>query len=223
MGAETARAEFPADSRAWRPQTAYQGRFRPGIVDPLLEPRWDGTRVLAYFVEAADADEWGTVDVLDARGQDAAHTAPRALDELRRSIAASAAILDGIITDQAIVGGEGVAPIFVAPSPLRRLFNRGREGGRRTPREPAFVALDLLSIDGQVLLDVPLLERKRLLEGALRESELVRLTPWARPPRRSWFATWRAAGFREMVIKGANSHYVPGQRSLEWAIVNRMP
>ena len=38
----------------------------------------------------------------------------------------------------------------------------------------AFVATDLLWLDGESLLDVPLLERRRLLEGVLDQSYLVR-------------------------------------------------
>ena len=225
------RTDIPMDPREWRPQRAYKGRFRPAVVDPILEPRWDGVRVIAHFAQGGDVDEWGTVEVLDDRGQDAIPAAARAFEVLRRSVAAQDAVIDGVITTQATAGGEGVATVFVPASPLRRLLTRvhpdvdvaARKGAGPAAGEPAFVALDLLSIDGQPLLEVPLLERKRLLDGALRESELVRVTPWARPPTRGWFTTWRAAGFRGMVLKGANSRYVPGKESYEWTIVDRMP
>jgi ATP-dependent DNA ligase len=229
MGVERPRADIPEDPRAWRPQTAYRGRFRPAVHDPIYEPLWRGTRVLAFYVEGPDTSEWGTVEVCDAGGHDAGSLAPVALDMLRRSIDASEVLLDGIITRQSMDTGEGVAPVYMAPSPLRRLVSRVRSDivvERRlagAQREPGFVALDLLSIDGQHLLDVPLLERKRLLEGVIRETELVRLSPWVRPPVRNWFVTWRAAGFRGMMVKGANSRYVPGKESYEWTIVERMP
>ena len=56
----------------------------------------------------------------------------------------------------------------------------------------AFVAIDLLSIDDQSLLDVPLLERKRLLEAAIGEDELVRRTMMVRPPVEAWLGQWKA-------------------------------
>jgi ATP-dependent DNA ligase len=230
MGADEIRDEPAADPRTWRPQTAYRGRSRPKIEDPILEPLWSGVRVLAHYVELPDASEWGRLAVRDAHGADAAELAPRALDVLRRSIAASEAILDGMITDQIEVGTERAEPLLETPFSLRRLLRRERFGARAAHhlapgegREVGFVALDLLSIDGQPLLDVPLLERRRLLDSAMRQSQLVRLTPWARSPMRTWFATWHAAGFRGMVVKGANSRYVPGKESYEWTIVERMP
>lgn len=230
MGADRAGDGSATDPRGWRPQTAHHGRFRPKIADPVIEPLWSGTRVLAHYVELRDASEWGTLEVRDARGEDASEVAPRALDALRRSINASEAILDGIVTDQVDAGTEHGPPLATAPFSLRRLLRRGRPGSavphhvaQDEAREVGFVALDLLSIDGQVLLDVPLLERRRLLESVIRQSRLIRLTPWARPPMHTWFATWHAAGFRGMVVKGANSRYVPGKVSYEWTILDRMP
>jgi len=230
MGADKARDDPATDPRAWRPQTAHHGRFRPRIVDPVLEPLWNGTRVLAHYAELPDATQWGTLEVRDARGADVAEVAPRALDALRRSIAAAEAILDGVITDQVEAGTAHAEPLLDTPFSLRRLLRRGQPGAglRRhvaqdEAHEVGFVALDLLSIDGQPLLDVPLLERRRLLESVMTQSRLIRLTPWARPPMRTWFATWRAVGFRGMVVKGANSRYVPGKVSHEWTILDRMP
>ena len=49
----------------------------------------------------------------------------------------------------------------------------------------AFVATDLLWIDGQPIDDVPLLERKRLLEAVLDESYLVRVSAFVRPSAQS--------------------------------------
>ena len=84
----------------------------------------------------------------------------------------------------------------------------------------AFVAVDLLEIDGSRLLDIPLLERKRLLDGALRPSELVRITPFVRPPIGTFLATWRGLGFHALVYKAANSRYTPNARNDDWSVVS---
>src|SRR5258706_452403 len=100
-------------------------------------------------------------------------------------------------------------------------------GGRNKRREPrgvaaarevdlppdaptAMVAVDLLWLDGQPLVDVPLLERKRLLDAVLVDHELVRRTVLVRPPVEAWYAQWRALGFREYAGKAAHSRYQPG-------------
>ena len=104
--------------------------------------------------------------------------------------------------------------------------NERREGliAERERRRPlpstssaAFVAVDLLWIDREPIIDIPLLERKRLLESALDDGEIVRRTVAVRPPVEVWFAQWRALGFRELAVKGANSRYTPGRPNGEWA------
>jgi len=226
---QTAVSDDPLD---WRPQTIQRSRHVPQIVDPIIEPLWSGTRVLAHYRDAEAEQEWGSVEVLDELGEDATPLAPLALDHLRRSVLAADAVIDGIVTVQATVGGEGTAVVVTAKAqPIRRLFIGGRDAdiqyeGPKGPRregEPAFVALDLLKLDGQTLFDVPLLERKRLLEGVIEQSELVRTSPWVRPPFRQWFSSWRSAGFRGLIIKSANSRYSPGAETAQWALVERMP
>ena len=83
----------------------------------------------------------------------------------------------------------------------------------------AFVAIDLVEIDGDSLLDVPLLERKRLLDSAVDETHLVRRGAYVRPPVDSWLVAWRSVGFGELAYKAANSRYLPGRPNDDWATV----
>jgi bifunctional non-homologous end joining protein LigD len=194
----------PADARDWRPQVAKVVRGAPYIDNAIAEPFWSGTRVLVLFRESEHADEFGSVEVIDETGADALSLAHRAFDQLRRSISASEAIVDGVVTAQTL--DSGVSMEFDE--------YRGQLG-----QDLAFVALDLLRVDGQELLDVPLLERKRLLEGAIFQSPLVRLSPWVRPPINAWLRTWTGAGFKGAMVKSSNSRYELGSTTLEWAFV----
>ena len=223
---------LPANPRDWRPQTVMQGRRTPEIVDPILEPIWTGTRVLAHYHDGEREDEWGQVQVIDEDGEDATFDAPQAVDQLRRAIRATEAVIDGVITREATAGGENTAiQLFPTVNPIRKFFLGGtRESDvKYEPRGPrregpqAFVAIDLLSLDGETLFDAPLLERKRLLEALITQSDLVRLSPWVRPPVRTWFSTWRSAGFRGLIMKASNSRYRPGEETPDWALVERMP
>jgi bifunctional non-homologous end joining protein LigD len=83
----------------------------------------------------------------------------------------------------------------------------------------AFVATDLLFLDGDSLLDVPLLERKRLLESVIEPTELVRVGTYVRPPLQTWIATWRRFGFIGLTYRAANSRYHPGEERPDWALV----
>jgi ATP-dependent DNA ligase len=82
-----------------------------------------------------------------------------------------------------------------------------------------FVAIDLLWLDGESLLDVPLLKRRRLLESVLDESDLVRRGVFVRPPIEAWIGSWRSLGFTELSFKAANSHYQPGTATNEWVSI----
>jgi len=222
---------IPANPLEWRPQRVKGGRYSE-VTDPIIEPLWSGIRVLAHYEESENEDEWGRVAVVDEFGDDAGLDAPQALAQLRTAIRARSAVVDGVITREATAGGENTAiGMFPTINPLRKFFLGGtaesdvkyEPRGPRREGPPAFVAVDLLSVDGQHLFDVALMERKRLLESLIAEAELVRVSPWARPPVRTWFNTGRSAGFRGMIMKGSNSRYRPGEETSEWAVVERMP
>jgi bifunctional non-homologous end joining protein LigD len=83
--------------------------------------------------------------------------------------------------------------------------------------EVAFVAVDLLELDGESLLDVPLLERKRLLDAVIAESALVRVGIHVRAPVDVWLGTWRNVGFRMVAYKDPNGRYRPGEPNDGWA------
>jgi ATP-dependent DNA ligase len=69
---------------------------------------------------------------------------------------------------------------------------------------------------------VPLLERKRLLESVLTQSDVIRVSVHARPPLDPWVATWKSAGLRGAILKAANSRYLPGSFSDQWREVTRV-
>jgi hypothetical protein len=77
----------------------------------------------------------------------------------------------------------------------------------------AFVATDLLWVDGLSLADVPLLERKRQLEAVLEPSELVRVSAFVRRSEVPTLVTWGTLGFRELSYRAANSRYLAGREN----------
>jgi len=228
------------DPGAWRPQSF--GRRRPrDLEDPIVEPAWDGVRVLAHVGR-------GGASLVDASGEDLAGSHPEIVAELAGCALADALVVDGYLTDQAIRSGVGivldvddeqglgdhVSQFFLGSKAADYLGGRGRLPGSATARTAAqaearasegpgpiaFVAIDLLALDGEPLLDVPLLERKRLLESALPEGERVRRTPFVREPAGSFIVTWRSAGFGGLAYKTANSRYRPGAANDDWALID---
>jgi hypothetical protein len=215
--------------RAWRPQAFGRKRARD-VRDPIIEPLWSGERIL-IGVDGPGAEP----EFLDIDGEalEGPALVPIAA-ELREAIRTSALVLDGYLTRQATMPDQPTDLRLTAPSAgefmSQMLFGRrsaravamatSARAAQADPGLPVgFVAIDLLSIDDDILLDVPLLERKRLMDGAFEERSLVRRTAFVRPPVDRWILAWRGIGFRELAYKGANSRYVPGRPNDEWAAV----
>ena len=83
----------------------------------------------------------------------------------------------------------------------------------------ALVLVDLLWVDGEPLLDIPLLERRRQLELVITETDLVRCGTYVRPPIDTWVGSWRSMGFPGISFKSANGRYAPGAMAADWASI----
>jgi hypothetical protein len=211
-----------AETAGWRPM-AFGAAPARRIENPVFEPRWRGRRVL---VEAAVGHV--AIRAIDGSAIDR-------LEPLRAAVVEAALagelLLDGWLVRPPLPGNEDapalidIAAVQTPAERMRHMFVGGRSpaGATRaaTPgHEPvAFVATDLLWIDGQALLEIPLVERKRLLDSALADGELVRRTVVGRAPLERWFVQWRALGFGEVIVKGANGRYRPGLASEDWAVL----
>jgi ATP-dependent DNA ligase len=209
-----------------RPQPFGSGR--PGrVADPLIEPLWAGVRALA-------AIEDGSVDLADEHGQ-AIDDQAAVATALAEAALARELILDGVLTKLATRDGGVYVPMDDLPSasamvarpllgirPTRaeqvtRALEAAREARTFGPDDVVtFVAIDLLWVDGESLVDVPLLERRRLLESVVAESDLVRRGIFVRPPLDAWIGSWRALGFDGLTFRSANSRYQPGRATDDW-------
>lgn len=219
--------------RPLRPQEF--GTTRPRhIDDALVEPAWPGLRVLAA-AGGGRGTMWAggeTIDEHEAVGH--------ALHRATVGSVTEGAIFDGYLTKQVASEGVGVHTWVNEYPTLAGQMSRMFIGGRRNrldeleKRREAeieelrfedidvvnLVVVDLLWLDGQWLLDVPLLERKRLLGSIVAPDQLVRVGPYVREPIGSWIGSWRAQGFRGMTFKAANSRYRPGETAADWSLAD---
>lgn len=208
----------------------YRGRRTFDVRDPIVEPLWSGVRVLAHVTSEVDGTSPASVALIEEMGADVAPELPALAAAITASVMTIDAVIDGVISRQVGLDGVGAAPIpEMASRPGMFMRNRADMDvvarGAITELSTApdgFIAFDLLRVDGTLLLDVPLLERKRLLESVINPGPLVRISPHVRPPIESWIATWKAMGLRGGILKAANSRYVPGQDSIEWRIVEQL-
>jgi len=179
-------------------------RYKHQISEPdghILEPEWEGRRALVRvghpgprFVGYA-----GPID------------GPRELyDAISVEAKCATAILDGVLVDE-----------FTEERELE-LDAEGNAFVRQAAPRTIFAAFDLLEVDGQILLDVPLLERKRQLEGVLVPSPNVRLTAYRSRDLRSWRETLQEQGFHRAVVKDWNSTYEPGRTAESWTVIEKI-
>jgi len=224
----------PDDPRDWAPMRAYRGRRSFDVKNALVEPLWSGTRALAHVSVDPEGDPPATVALIEESGLDLAEELPELTQVIGTGVLALDAIVDGVITRQLTLDGVGAAAIPEIRSRPTEMFVRGsldfdvqargviEELAADADPVDGFVAVDLLRLDGTSLLEVPLLERKRLLESVISPGPLLRLSSHVRPPHDPWVATWKSMGLKGGMLKAANSRYHPNDDTIEWRAIERL-
>ncbi|HYI65556.1 MAG TPA: hypothetical protein VEW95_01375 [Candidatus Limnocylindrales bacterium] len=179
-------------------------------VEWLFEPLWPGTRMVA---RAAG----GRVSINGELGEamtddDEMGEAP---DILAAAILANEAVVDGVWTMQPFVGDGSPARAWADTLVVEGLADDIPDP-LETERRRAFVAVDLVELDGAPLHEVPFQERRRLLESVIDEGIRVRLSPVVKQPLAGWMVGWRANGFTHYIAKHMNSRYRPGESTDDW-------
>lgn len=164
------------------------------------ETKWDGMRILATVGPAG-------VSLVSAAGNDATSRFPE-LDALADALAGQRAVLDGEVV---AFDDEGRAD-FGRLQPRMQ-----RSGGGGVPATPiAFVAFDLLELDGHDTTALPYEDRRRLLTQLLEPGPRWRVTDAQVGGGPALLATAAAAGLEGLVAKRLGSTYEPGRRSPSW-------
>ena len=230
MAVDPALLEIAAE---WRPQRP--GPRRPkDIPEALVEPDWMGLRVLAVV--------GGGQAVFVHEGE--AIVVPAELPEaLLEAFTAFDALIEGRLTTKALQSDEGITlpevpverPSILIPKrigggkddPFVRVRDHERLARMEAPgvlaalvdgARHAFVATDLLWLDGTALDDIPLLERKRLLDTVLDETYLIRVGTYVLDTTLQTQVTWASMGFRDLHYRSRNSRYLAGEENPDCAV-----
>ena len=163
--------------------------------DWLYEIKWDGFRVQAV-IDGAKVRTW-------TRGLKDAETYFPGLLSPPSWIAATQAIVDG----EVVAIDEDGRPDF--PLLQTKLGQRGVGGLVYQP-------FDLLYLDGRLLLDVPLEDRKRLLRSVIKDHPRVRYAAHVEGEGEAFFEAAKANRLEGIIAKLRRSRYEPGRRSNAW-------
>ena len=171
----------------------------------LFEPVWGGLRALAR-IGPADIPGAGDVVFIDETGAELS-LVPADLAGLAVRVAARSAVLDGeiVVVDEA--------------GRLDREELERRLGG--APGRPlAYLAFDLLDLDGRSLLSMPLERRRELLRKVLRPGDEVVAVPAIAEEGRALFEAVAAQGLAGIRARQRTGPYLPGVRSRLWRQVD---
>lgn len=170
------------------------------MADALLLQRLTDASVEVLSVEWL-VETWWPGDRLLARIEDGAVTLADALGSPLTHPEVEVAVRAGCLAGSAALDGTWTSMRLVV------------DGGEAAPVGGAYVAVDLLELDGASLLDVPFAERRRLLESVVRPGPALAVPPAVRVPLDGWLAAWRQNGFTHYVARHQNARYHPGQRA----------
>jgi hypothetical protein len=113
--------------------------------------------------------------------------------------------------------GDGGVRIVDADEVDRRALE-GRLAGE-VGRPVAFLAFDLLHLDGMSLLGQPLLKRREALKRILRPGDEVVAVPAIATEGRALFDAIVAQGLAGMMARQRQGPYLPGVRSRLWRLI----
>jgi bifunctional non-homologous end joining protein LigD len=184
----------PTDSKS-------QGRYRPMLATLeksvpvgdgwLFEVKWDGYRALAY---ARGSD----VKLLSRNDNDLTPRFRHVAREIAKATKSPDAVLDGEVC---ALDEQG-----------RASFSAMQQGGAPL----VYYAFDLLELDGEPLLELPLAERRRRLEALLdRGNTTVRLSE-AFEDGEALYEAAKKQGLEGIMAKRADSRYYEARRTRDW-------
>jgi bifunctional non-homologous end joining protein LigD len=169
-----------------------------------FEPKFDGVRTLLYL-------EGEDVRLISRTGRDQTGTYPE-LGRVYRRISAVNAVLDGeiVTTDD-----EGHTSFELLQ---QRMNLAGRSEIERIRKKipVELVVFDILWLDGEDLMKLPLSERRERLQSVVLEDKGIRLVYWVEDDGISFYEAAKKLGLEGVIAKRAASRYQPGRRSEDW-------
>ncbi|WP_456468982.1 ATP-dependent DNA ligase [Archaeoglobus sp.] len=170
-----------------------------------VEWKFDGSRVQVHW-------DGKKVTVYSRRLESVTNALPEMVDEIKRCV-----------KPNVILDGEVIAVKDGRPMPFQhvlRRFRRKHDVGKMVEKIPLEVYFfDVIYSEGETI-DLPLTERRKILESVIKESEKVKIamqtiTDDVKEVERIYRQAIDA-GHEGVMIKNPNSPYIPGKRGKHW-------
>jgi DNA ligase-1 len=177
----------------------------------IVEPKYDGLRAQLHF----DLSGAQSTSLVFTRSlEDVTQMFPE-LEEIASHLTVSNCIFDAEAIAYDVRTGE-LLP-FQQTITRRRKYNVSAQSEKIPIR---FYLFDLLYVDGESLIDLPLLERKQRLQEIVKESQVAKVTDYIETSDPEEIQRYHhqqlAAGLEGAVIKQVNSKYRSGRKGWRW-------
>lgn len=175
-------------------------RIPPGM---HYEAKWDGFRAIVFR-------DGGEIELGSRTGKPLTRYFPELVEALKERVP-ERCVLDGEI----VIARDGRLDFDALSERIHPAESRVRTLAERTPA--SFVAFDLLALADESLLDVPLGDRRALLERALSDATApVHLAPATTDIEvaQRWFEQYEGAGLDGVVAKPLDLRYRPDERAM---------
>ena len=167
--------------------------------------RFDGTRTIAYV----DTREH-SVRFLNRRGIYFEDRYPE-LKDLWKQIKARRVVLDG----ELVIFRKG-KPDFYSLQTREHVGERIRIELLSKLMPATLIVFDILHKDGKDLIDLPLIERKKILEKIVEESERILISAYVIGKGKKFFQEAKKRKLEGIMAKRLQSTYQIGRRSNDW-------
>ncbi|MDO8726149.1 MAG: non-homologous end-joining DNA ligase [Candidatus Methanoperedens sp.] len=168
--------------------------------DWIFEVKWDGIRAISYVNEE--------LSIRSRNQKELVNNFPE-LSELKYLTRDT--VLDGEII--VMKGGRADFATLIK----RSQNNKPGDIDHMSRMFPAtYVVFDILEKEGEKLLDIPLVERKKILKNSLREGNFVVLSLFVEDNGVDYYRVALEKGVEGIMAKNKQSVYEPGKRSNNW-------
>lgn len=170
-----------------------------------VEWKYDGARVQIH-------KEGNNITIYSRKLEDVTSSLPDIVKSIRSSVSADSVILDG----EAVALGRDKRPM--AFQEILRRFRRKYDISATALEIPLYLNLfEILYLNGESLIDVPLLQRRKKLEEACDSSILAKqVITGDTAVVEAIYKEALAAGHEGVMLKNPDSFYTPGKRGKNW-------
>lgn len=174
--------------------------------DWIFEIKWDGIRAISYVNDGLSIRSRNNKELRDSFPE---------FEELKGL--AGNAVIDGEI----VVMKEGKADFQALLERSRYAFSREVDfAARMVPA--TYVIFDILEKDGKPLIDLPLVERERILGDYFKEGKHTVLSKFVEGEGKAYYEAAVERGVEGVMAKKKTSTYQPGVRSHDWLKIKKM-